>query len=288
MELEAIRDHIRHELSQTPFAELVAHTQANLFGGKMLRVRLMLHTGHASRMDTAQLHGLAAAVEMLQMASLLHDDLLDRSTVRRSAPSFWVAEGATSAILFGDFLLGSAVGLVHTHLPQAVPALSHTITDMCSAEAQQAHYQTTPALHPAELSMRIARRKTGSLFGFAARCTAGSTPDLADTLQAAGSDLGTAYQIADDILDQRTDIPDAGKMLGTDARDNRITTASLLQHPGTDPYACIEELLQQSRQRIAHWPTMRQAWDAYIDTYLRPTIQHMAGPPPVAAAPLCP
>ncbi len=272
-----VRERIAQELSATSFGQRLTETRADVLGGKMLRGRLMLSLGHATTVSVDKLYTLAAAVEMLQIASLLHDDLLDQGTVRRGSPSFWVTDGVKSAVLLGDLLLALSVGLVQRALPDAVGLLSQTITDMCNAEVDQENLADKQIRGAREEAMGIARRKTGSLFGFAARCAAGEDSVLGEALRLAGSDLGTAYQMADDCFDQRSDIAAPDKTMGADARNNKLTTARFSGCELMAPAAGMQTLLQQARTRLNDWPHVQQAWDAFTETILLPQIRALSG-----------
>lgn len=120
--------------------------------------------------------------------------------------------------------------------------------------------------------MRIARCKTGSLFGFAAACAAGSDERLADALERAGSNLGTAYQLADDLLDVCPDPTATGKSLGTDAASGKLTAATVCAAGGPDPAVAIEALLLSAYEELGEWPRVQERWQAYVSHIVEPVI----------------
>lgn len=241
-------------------------------GGKMLRARLILCVGPAAGVARPVLLGTGAAVEMLQSASLLHDDVVDGGTERRGKPAFWVKEGSKASVLLGDLLVSQAVGHVQSLLPEVMPVLVATLQEMCDAEVEQEFHITSEA-GPWEQSVSIARRKTGSLFGLAACCAGGKDVRLSQALRRAGYAVGTAYQLADDLLDTGNDPVLAGKTLGTDALSDKITAATSWRAGGQDPIAYIEELLRASGEELAAWPDVQAAWEQYAGQVIGPVIQ---------------
>jgi heptaprenyl diphosphate synthase len=265
-QLEAVRAEIASVLLGSPLCPLVQQHISQLTGGKMLRARLVLSVGRACHTPEAELQAAAVTVEMMHTASILHDDVVDGGRQRRGAPAFWVTHGPALAVLLGDILLSAAFSAIASTTPRAIPLLAETLRKMCVAEAEQ------------ELAfsgnkgtwgdcIRIAGEKTGSLFGFAASCAAGANPDLARHLQAAGTRLGIAYQLADDLLDAYGDPSVAGKTLGSDARDNKLTAARFLPQRDADP---IHQLLAEASHQLIPWPGIQEAWDAYIENTLAP------------------
>lgn len=167
-----------------------------------------------------------AAVEMLHAASLLHDDIVDGGTRRRGAPALWVSEGARAAVILGDLLMSLAVECIQETLPDRIPLLVATFREMCEAEVEQEFSLLGDDASWARC-LSIARRKTGSLFGFAVACAGGDDARLTDALRHTGYALGTAYQLADDFLDTAPDPAAADKTLGTDQLGGKLTAASV-------------------------------------------------------------
>lgn len=275
-ELQAVRSLIRETLYASSMKSLIGRCAAEVCGGKMLRARLILTVGPAAGLAVENRRVAAACVEMLHSASLLHDDVVDGGLERRGLPAFWVAEGTKLAVLLGDLLVSAAFGQIQGILPDAIPLLVQTLQEMCNAEIDQ-EFLTDRQQGDWETCVSIARRKTGSLFGFAARCAAGTDDKLGDALRRAGTALGTAYQLADDLLDEREDATDAGKTLGSDRRDNKLT-ASVFQFPGQpDPAAHIQTLLQDAEAELNDWPAVQAAWQRYAADAIRPVILSFTG-----------
>jgi geranylgeranyl diphosphate synthase type I len=244
----------------------------DISGGKMLRARLVLHVAPAAGVPRPAQCRAAAAVEMLQSASLLHDDVVDGGTERRGRPALWVSEGAKAAVLVGDLLVGQAVGFIQGAMPDVMPVLVSTMQEMCDAEVEQ-EFRLFHEDASWSRCVGIARRKTGSLFGLAARCAAGADPDLAKVLLDAGYAIGTAYQLADDLLDTSRDAGWAGKSLGTDARTGKLTAASSCRGGGPDPAEYVANLLQTAGRDLDRWPAVNAAWTQYAERVVAPVIE---------------
>ena len=240
--------------------------------GKMLRVRLMFRTGSIQGMSMEDLARVAAAVEMLHAASLLHDDVIDGAVMRRAVPAFWIEKGAAGAILLGDLLVCQAYKLVNeVDAGRLMTTLIKLAEEVCDAEAEQ---ELLLKGKPADWStcVRIARRKTGALFAFAGYAAGGADAALSQALMNAGYAAGTAYQLADDILDAYGDEELAGKTLGSDAVSNKVTAASACRVNDIDPVVYIGNLLNSSEEMLVAWPAVAAAWREYLEKDLSPVI----------------
>jgi geranylgeranyl pyrophosphate synthase len=209
---------------------------------------------------------------MIHAASLLHDDVIDGGFVRRNLPTFWRERGVPAAILVGDLMLFKALDLLgNVDDGRLVRALVRMTGEVCDAESEQELFlrNKTPTW---ENCVAIARRKTGALFAFAAYAAGGHDAALCATLQEAGYALGTAYQLADDILDVVGTEEDAGKTLGTDEARHKTTAASAVAVTGVDPVTYIERLVQEAEDAIEPWPRLHRAWRQFVDDDLRPVV----------------
>jgi geranylgeranyl pyrophosphate synthase len=266
-----LRQAIKDVMQQTSIKDEVSRFEGSVSGGKMIRGRRVLEIGAANGVSQELLCKLGAAIELLHAGSLLHDDIIDGGTQRRGDPALWVSEGTKSAVLVGDLLLSIALSLVLEAGPQRMPILIRSLRQMCDAEAEQ-EFAIAGSRDSWDDCIRIARHKTGVLFGLAAACAAGSDEDLAEALEKAGSDLGTAYQLADDLLDISPDGDHSGKSLGTDAAAGKLTAAIFDDDDGIDPLAEIETLLESAEQRLQSWPKTQQSWSAYVESTIRPIL----------------
>ena len=274
--LDSVRTVITDALRGTSLKEEVDRFGSTVSGGKMLRARLVLTVGESSGVSNAALYRLGAAIELLHAASLLHDDIIDGGVERRSTPALWVSDGTKAAVLVGDLLLSIALGLVQDSASERIPALVTALREMCDGEAEQ-EFCSGAELDSWEGCVRIARRKTGSLFGLAAACAGGADDALVAALERAGNDLGTAYQLADDMLDTCDDSELAGKSLGTDALTGKLTAATASEATGIDPDTVIDELLSSAERELTRWPHVQQQWNAYVDGVIRPLVRQFTG-----------
>ena len=143
--------------------------------------------------------------------------------------------------------------------------------EVCDAESEQELFLRGEA--PTwENCVAIARRKTGALFAFAAHAAGGRDEELANTLRESGYAVGTAYQLADDILDVVGTEAETGKTLGTDRARHKTTAASAAAVTGIDPVAFIESLCENAEDRLTRWPEIQRAWRGFMDADLLPSI----------------
>lgn len=195
-------------------------------GGKRLRpLSLILSAEMASYDGDARLT-LASIIESIHTASLLHDDVIDSADVRRGklpAHSLW---GNQVVILVGDFLYSNALRFAVMQKNQKVmEALSEATTRMTEGEILQLTKTGDPDITEEEY-LDIISAKTGALFSAACKIGAilGSLPEeMENALARFGMKMGTAYQMADDILDYMADEAELGKRLGKDLKEGKIT-----------------------------------------------------------------
>jgi geranylgeranyl pyrophosphate synthase len=232
-------------------------------GGKMLRSRLALRIGSANGVEDEVLVRAAAAVEMMHAASLLHDDVIDGGEIRRGEPAFWVREGASGSILLGDLFVCKAIRLLSDVADGRliVPFVNYA-AEMCDAEVEQELILRGEDLEW-DTAVDVARRKTGSLFAFSGAAAAGADVELQAQLAECGYAIGTAYQLADDILDAYGDEETSDKTLGRDAARKKNTAASVSKLDNVNPLSYIERLTKESRKSLEGCPTLQEAWDEF-------------------------
>lgn len=267
-----IRSVIASAITESSIAEIADDVIGIIGTGKLLRSRLTVCVGTVADTPANVIIATGAAVELIHAGSLLHDDVIDGGELRRGAPTFWKEKGLSGAILLGDHLVAYASKLVDAlHNPKLLSRLIKAISDMCDAEIQQ------------ELILRnskpdwkscidIAKRKTGSLFGYAATAAGGENAALCKTLLHAGTLIGTAYQLADDMLDICPDPAYSGKTPGTDAKAGKVTAASACERGKINPQEEISTLYSEASSLLAKWPEISQVWDDYVDSTLKPAI----------------
>ncbi len=253
-------------------APLVDEISGSIAGGKMLRARLCLKVGAVCGTNRDTLNRSAAAVEMIHAASLLHDDVIDESYLRRGAPAFWSKKGVSGAILLGDLLVCKAMLLVSgKNQSRQGGLLVRLSAEMCDAEVEQELISRGTAID-LEKCASLARRKTGSLFAFAA-CAADACDGIrADALMEAGYRIGTAYQLADDLLDASGESVGDGKDLGRDVA--RGTAMAALKNNNTDVSArlLIAERCRSAAGLLAPWPELKTVFDEYLNDSFAPVV----------------
>jgi len=239
---------------------------ASLVSGKMLRSRLAarLTENSTTGPDQSVLKSACCATEMVHIASLCHDDVIDNGLIRRGFPTLWRITNPSGAILIGDLFLCEAVDmLLMTSAGRYTASFVSKIREICLTEIEQEIVLRGELLNE-ETAMRIARGKTGPLFGFAGFVSGGDDPDLSSALEEAAYRIGTAYQISDDYVDIAGDKHLTGKTLGSDIRRKKHTYP---QFPGiTDDLVCktISALCQSALDCLAGWPRARQGLETYI------------------------
>jgi geranylgeranyl pyrophosphate synthase len=193
-------------------------------GGKRLRPLLVFLCAGRAEPDKA-MAAAAAAVELLHMATLVHDDVLDRAPLRRGYPTVFAMAGRDAAVATGDLLFSRAFAeLAATGSAPAVRALSRASTELARGELMQRDDAWSESVTADRYRERCAL-KTGSLF--AASCCLGAElggrGGGADALAAFGDRVGVAFQILDDVLDVSGPVEDTGKHRGTDLLDGTVT-----------------------------------------------------------------
>jgi geranylgeranyl pyrophosphate synthase len=186
-------------------------------GGKRLRPLLCFLASPGNGDEAPVAAGVA--VELVHMATLVHDDLVDGARMRRGAPAAWSVFGADAALAAGDYLFACAFGeLAATGDSAAVAILAEACLCLARGEALQRRQIHDPDT-PIEAYLDRCALKTGKLFE--AACLLGSGGERA--LGEYGLALGIAFQIADDILDCAGQTQDTGKIPGTDLREGTPT-----------------------------------------------------------------
>jgi octaprenyl-diphosphate synthase len=216
----------RHELrSRFPFVQhLVDH--CGDYQGKRLRPALLLLAARASGTVTAAHPVLAAVVEMIHTATLVHDDVLDEAMVRRHAATVNAEWGNETAVLMGDYLFTHAFHLAASlDSTLACRWIGRATNLVCEGEMQQVHNRGNLDLDEAAY-FSIIRGKTAELTAVSCRLGAhyaGADAATVEAMDAYGRDLGVAFQIADDVLDLWGDERTTGKSLGTDLEKQKLT-----------------------------------------------------------------
>jgi secondary thiamine-phosphate synthase enzyme len=193
-------------------------------GGKRLRPKLVqLASQIGPRHDALRAASLAAAVELLHNATLVHDDYVDESTHRRGRPTVAAAEGAERAIAVGDYYFAKATRLIAEIGNIGVTStMADALEAICAAQIDDVALRGAfPGDHDSYL--RVVRGKTAALF--AASCASGALlsdapPEVVEALRRFGDLLGVAFQMADDMVDFS---PSSGKPVGLDIRQKVLS-----------------------------------------------------------------
>jgi len=214
-------------------------------GGKRLRPALVVCAATAIGGRDAvseRVIDAAAAVELLHLASLYHDDVLDSASLRRGRPSANALWGNHMAVLGGDVLLAHAYGVAADLGAPELRRFAHTLTALCSGQIAESAAQFDPARDVSHYDASI-RGKTAALLAtscWLGASTAGASPQAADALACFGTELGVAFQIVDDVLDLYGHGHAIGKPAGSDLREG-VFTLPVLMALQRDP--ALERLL---------------------------------------------
>ena len=219
--------------------------------GKMMRPMLVILIGKSIGKINEKNYSAAAAVEMLHTASLLHDDVVDESSVRRGRPSLNALFGNRVAILTGDYLFSLALSnAAKTKNIEIVEQISLLGKALSSGELLQLHTQNV-ASYDEENYFRIIKEKTASLFAACAyigALSAGADAAVAANMQRIGELIGICFQIKDDIFDYYQS--DIGKPTGSDMREGKVTLPALyvLRTSVNPSLAAIKDKLYSAKE----------------------------------------
>ncbi len=200
--------------------------------GKRIRPALVFLSGWRGPAEVVpDLVRVAAVVELVHLATLVHDDIMDEADVRRNRRTASREYGATAAVLLGDALFAHALHLA-TQFPttEICAAVSESTRRVCAGEIVQTLRRGSTNITRADYQ-RIVDLKTAELFRvscFLGARLAGFTPDFVEAASRFGRHLGIAYQIYDDLVDFFGDESRIGKTLGTDLASGKLTLPLLV------------------------------------------------------------
>jgi geranylgeranyl pyrophosphate synthase len=195
-------------------------------GGKRLRPRITLLAAETCGGEAVEHLHLAAYMELIHVATLIHDDVVDNAQTRRGVNATAVDYGNRVSVLAGDYLFAWIFKNVTLNYPHPVPnVLSATLADICDGEVLQLQAMGNLDLTLATY-VEIARKKTATLFAASAQCGAimggGSAPEI-EALREFGEWFGIAFQMKDDLLDMTADERSLGKPAGNDLTERKTT-----------------------------------------------------------------
>jgi len=232
-ELERVERKMR-EASRIEYEQMRAILDYLLSGGgKRLRPALVLLSSKFYPTDTEKVTCLAAAVETLHTATLVHDDLIDNALLRRGSPTLNVMWDSAATVLTGDYLFARAASFAaETESVRVISIFAQTLMTICSGELNQIFGSDgrQPTANAKEYYYQRIYSKTASLFAASAEAGGllGDAPEPeAQALRDYGCNLGLAFQIVDDILDLTGNEGDLGKPIGSDLRQGIITLPAI-------------------------------------------------------------
>jgi heptaprenyl diphosphate synthase len=213
--------------------DVVSAPMADLFaaGGKRIRPALVLLAAKIGAYDLDRLNPAAMAVELTHAATLVHDDVIDRATVRRGRPTVAARLGDEPAIVVGDYYFAKAYEqAASTQSPEVVTILADAVMKICAGEVRQQgirhqYHQTLdeymPRIEAKTATLLAASCDIGALLG-------GLEPAQRSHLREYGRLLGLAFQIADDVLDYTGTEDEVGKPIGHDIAEGFATLPLML------------------------------------------------------------
>jgi heptaprenyl diphosphate synthase len=229
--LQQVEELLRREV-QSEF-RFLTETSLHLVdaGGKRFRPLFTLLAGQfgPDQDRTQEIVRAAAVVELIHLATLYHDDVMDEATMRRGAVSANARWDNTVAILTGDFLFAHASRLVADLGPDAVRIIACTFAELVTGQMRET-LGAASGVDPVAHYLAVISEKTGSLIATAGRYGAmfsGASADRIAALCRFGETIGTAFQISDDIIDIASPATQSGKVPGTDLREGVRTLPML-------------------------------------------------------------
>lgn len=200
-------------------------------GGKRIRPRLVLLFSEALEFEGPERYELAAIVEFIHTATLLHDDVVDESALRRGRPTANALFGNATSVLVGDFLYSRAFQMmVSVNRMRVLDVLADATNVIAEGEVLQLLNMRDPDVAVDDY-LRVIRFKTAKLFEASARLgavLAGADTAIEECCANYGRSLGTAFQLVDDLLDYEGNSQDLGKNVGDDLREGKPTLPLLV------------------------------------------------------------
>ncbi len=218
-------------------------------GGKRLRPALLLLMSGALGYNREDKYKLAAVVEFIHTATLLHDDVVDESALRRGRPTANESFGNAASVLVGDFLYSRAFQMmVECGSMRVMSILAEATNVIAEGEVLQLMNMHDASLNE-EAYLRVIRSKTAKLFEASARIAAvlaGSNVEVENACATYGQALGTAFQVIDDALDYEGNASRLGKNLGDDLRQGKVTLPLIvaMQRASKDDAQLIRQAIE--------------------------------------------
>jgi len=254
--LERLESRLEASVASHPGLVAEVGTETLAAGGKRLRPALVFLSTPPEERDGERVVAAGTAVELVHMATLVHDDMLDGADLRRGRPTAWAVYGEEAAKAAGDYLFACAFAeLARAGDAEAVAVLAGASLALARGEVLQRWQAYRPDTAVEDYLLRCSL-KTGKLFEAACLLGGGRSE-----LGAFGLALGIAFQIADDILDCTGDFDTTGKAAGVDLRDG-TPTLPLILAARADPLvwdALSGELVEDALDRVACTGALEQS-----------------------------
>lgn len=250
--LDKVNDHLAAlHFSRQPQGLYAPIEYTLSLGGKRIRPVLLLMAYNLYREDVASAYDAAAAIEVYHNHTLLHDDLMDRSDMRRGKPTVHRLWNENTAVLSGDAMLILAFRLLRTlpqeHLAEVIDSYSLTMLEICEGQQLDMEFESRNDVAESEY-IEMIRLKTAVLLALGLRTgalLAGATAADAARLYDFGMQMGIAFQLQDDLLDVYGDPAVFGKKIGGDILCNKKTYMLIkaLERAGAEDRALLERWL---------------------------------------------
>lgn len=210
-------------------------------GGKRLRPSILLLMCGALGYQQPDRYNLAAVIEFIHTATLLHDDVVDASSLRRGRATANEIFGNPASVLVGDFMYSRAFQMmVETRQMRIMEILAEATNIIAEGEVMQLVNMHDASLDEANY-LRVIRSKTAKLFEASTRIAAilaEASPEIEEACAAYGQALGTAFQVIDDVLDYDGSVAEMGKNLGDDLREGKSTLPLIIAMQRGTPEQC--------------------------------------------------
>lgn len=236
--------------------------------GKRVRPALTLLSGKFYKYDLDVLVPMAAAVELLHIGTLVHDDMIDNSETRHGKQAVYRKYGVNSALLLGDYLFSRAGSLAATtENMRVIKRFSETLMTISGGELREAKIRFDPSSARGNYYQWISD-KTACLFVMAAECgsvLSGCPEDQVDAMKDYALNFGLAFQIIDDILDFTGDMVSMGKPIGSDLTEGAITLPSIIYAESHPADSIIREIIVNRRKELVAEAVEKVRSSAAID-----------------------
>lgn len=252
-DMDAVNRVIRCQLhSDVPLVNQIAEYIVSA-GGKRIRPILVLLVANAYGYRGSHHHDLAAVVEFIHTATLLHDDVVDESSLRRGRQTANALFGNAASVLVGDFVYSRAFQMmVSVGNMRVMQILADATNVIAEGEVLQLLNMHDPDVTE-ERYLQVIRSKTAKLFEAAAQLgalIAGASQNEIEAAAEYGRSLGTAFQLIDDVLDYSGNAADIGKNVGDDLREGKPTLPLiyLMQHGSADQRQLVRSCIEQGNE----------------------------------------